>query len=44
MPDDLDWLVLGDFKFIRNPEDGNKQGGDVNEMLLFTDAISKGTN
>jgi hypothetical protein len=41
MPDDSDWLILGDFDFIRNPTDRNKQGGDINEMLAFNDSISK---
>jgi exonuclease III len=40
MPDDMDWLVLGDFNFIRKPTDRNKPGGDVNDMLLFNEAIS----
>jgi exonuclease III len=35
MPEDMDWLVLGDFNFMRKPSDRNKPGGDVNEMLLF---------
>jgi exonuclease III len=41
MPDDSDWLILGDFNFIRNPTDRNKQGGDINEMLAFNDSINK---
>jgi hypothetical protein len=41
MPDDSDWLILGDFNFIRRPTDRNKQGGDINEMLAFNDSISK---
>jgi hypothetical protein len=40
MPKDMDWLVLGDFNFMRKPSDMNKPGGDVNEMLLFNEAIS----
>jgi exonuclease III len=40
MPEDMDWLVLGDFDFMRKPSDRNKPGGDVNEMLLFNEAIS----
>jgi hypothetical protein len=32
--------VLGDFNFIREPSDRNKPGGDVNDMLLFNEAIS----
>lgn len=33
MPDDMDWLVVGDFNLIRNPSNRNKLGGDVNDML-----------
>ena len=40
MPDDVDWIVMGDFNFIRSPEDRNRPGGDVNQMLLFNEAIS----
>jgi exonuclease III len=35
MPDNTDWIVMGDFNFIRKPSDRNKPGGDVNEMLLM---------
>jgi hypothetical protein len=30
MPDDFDWLVVGDFNLYRKPEDRNKARGDVN--------------
>jgi hypothetical protein len=40
MPDNTDWIIMGDFNFIRKPSDRNKPGGDVNEMLLFNDVIS----
>jgi hypothetical protein len=40
MPDDVDWLVVGDFNLIRNPTNRNKPGGDVNDMLLFNEAIN----
>lgn len=40
IPNDENWLLVGDFNIIRKPEDGNKPGGDVNEMLLFNEAIS----
>jgi exonuclease III len=33
MPDDTDWLIVGDFNFIRAPSDRNKPGGDTNSML-----------
>ena len=39
MPDDVDWIVLGDFNFIRKPDDRNKPRGDVNQMLIFNEAI-----
>ena len=31
---------MGDFNFIRSPKDRNRPGGDVNQMLLFNEAIS----
>jgi hypothetical protein len=40
MPDNMDWIILGDFNFTRKPSDRNKLGGDINDMLLFNDAIS----
>ena len=40
MPDDVDWIVMGDFNFIRSPEDRNRPSGDVNQMLPFDEAIS----
>jgi hypothetical protein len=41
MPDDLDWLIVGDFNFIRKPSDRNREGREVNEMFMFNEAISK---
>ena len=41
MPNDVDWIIMGDFNFIRSLEDRNKPGGDVNEMLMFNEAISE---
>jgi hypothetical protein len=35
IPDDEDWLMLGDFNFIRSPTNRNKAGGNVNDMLTF---------
>jgi hypothetical protein len=40
MPQDTDWLIMGDFNFIRSPADRNKPGGDLNDMLLFNEEIS----
>ena len=41
MPNDVDWIIMGDFNLIRTPEDRNRPGGDVNEMLMFNEAISE---
>ena len=38
MPDNMDWLVLGDFNLIRRLTDRNKSGGDVNDTMLFNEA------
>ena len=40
MPEQVDWLILGDFNLLRSPADRNKPGGDANDMLLFNEAIS----
>jgi len=40
MPDEVDWLLHGDFNLLRRPSDRNKSGGDVNEMFSFSEAIS----
>ena len=29
IPDDENWLILGDFNFIRSMNDRNKPGGDT---------------
>lgn len=40
MPNDIDWILLGDFNLIRYPHNRNKLGGGVNLMLAFNEAIS----
>ena len=41
MPDDFDWLVVGDFNLIREPSNRNKPGGNHNDMFRFNEAINK---
>ena len=38
---DADCLFLGDFNYIRGPENRNKPGGDPNDMSTFNDIIRK---
>jgi len=40
MPDDCDWLLIGDFNLIRNPSDRNMPGGNISEMLWFNEALN----
>jgi exonuclease III len=40
IPDEENWLLVGDFNLIRSPQDRNRDGGNVNEMLLFNEVIS----
>lgn len=40
MPDDVEWLVVGDFKLYRDPADRNRPKADIPEMLMFNEAIS----
>jgi hypothetical protein len=35
------WIILGDFNLIRSPENRNRDGGDINNMLLFNSIISQ---
>ena len=39
IPSTEDWLLLGDFNYIRSPDNRNKPGGDVNDMFTFNDFI-----
>jgi endonuclease/exonuclease/phosphatase family metal-dependent hydrolase len=40
MPDNIDWLIVGDFNLLRSPANRNRPGGDTQEMFLFNAAIS----
>jgi hypothetical protein len=33
MPDEMEWLVVGDFNLYRKPEDRNRPGGNISDML-----------
>jgi len=41
MPQEVNWLLAGDFNLLRNPEDRNKPGGDIAEMFSFNEALSE---
>jgi hypothetical protein len=38
-PSTENWLVLGDFNFVRSQENRNRSGGDINDMFLFNEVI-----
>lgn len=40
MHEQMDWLLVGDFNLLRSPDDSNKPGGDITEMIQFNEAIS----
>ena len=40
MPESVNWLVVGELNLCRSPEDRNRPGGDLSEMLLFNEDIS----
>lgn len=40
MPDTVDWRLVGDFNLYCSPEDRNKPGADIVEMLMFNEAIA----
>ena len=33
MPDENDWIIMGDFNYIRYPTDGNVPGGSTADMM-----------
>lgn len=37
---DENWLLVGDFNLLRKPEDRNRPGGNINDMLDFNSALS----
>jgi exonuclease III len=39
IPTGSNWLLLGDFNFIRAANNRNKPGGDINDMFLFNEII-----
>lgn len=39
IPFDDNWLLLGDFNFMRYVENRNLPGGDINDMFLFNEVI-----
>lgn len=39
IPPSEDWLLLGDFNYIRSPDNRNKPGGNVHDMFTFNDFI-----
>lgn len=41
MLEDVDWIVMGDFNLIRSPDNRNKIGGNLSEMFMFNNAISR---
>jgi len=40
MPESTKWLIVGDFNLMRKHEDRNRDGGNIQEMFLFNEAIS----
>ena len=40
MLDEHNWLVMGDFNHIRYPHSRSNEGGNINDMLAFNEAIS----
>ncbi|XP_073363557.1 uncharacterized protein [Aegilops tauschii subsp. strangulata] len=39
--DFTNWMAPGDFNYIRYPQDRNREGGNVQDMLAFNEAISQ---
>jgi len=39
--DDDNWLFLGDFNFYRSLQDQNREGGNLQDTLIFSEAIGE---
>lgn len=39
IPNGEDWLLVGDFNYIRAPDNRSRSGGDPNDMLTFNEFI-----
>uniref|UniRef100_A0A8R7PTP7 Uncharacterized protein n=1 Tax=Triticum urartu TaxID=4572 RepID=A0A8R7PTP7_TRIUA len=39
IPIDDNWLIIGDFNFIRSSENRNLPGGYVNDIFIFNEII-----
>ncbi|XP_073358055.1 uncharacterized protein [Aegilops tauschii subsp. strangulata] len=40
MPDDMQWIIMGDFNYIRYPSNMSRSGGNFSDMLRFNEAIN----
>lgn len=40
IPDDENWILMGDFNFYRSINNRNRAGGDMNDMMIFNSIIS----
>jgi hypothetical protein len=40
MPDDMQWIIMGDFNYIRYPSNRSRSGGNFSDMIKFNEAIN----
>lgn len=40
IPDNENWMLIGDFNLYRSVEDRNRDGGNINDIITFNDIIS----
>jgi hypothetical protein len=40
LPDETDWLLVGDFNLIRRPRDRNRPRGNIQDTMRFNEVIS----
>jgi hypothetical protein len=38
--DEANWMIMGDFNFYRCLEDRNREGGNMQDIMVFNDMIS----
>lgn len=40
IPDNVNWILMGDFNFIWSVQNGNKPGVNFNDIMIFNSIIS----
>jgi hypothetical protein len=38
--DEINWMLIGDFNFYRSLQDRNREGGNMQDIMVFNEIIS----